>query len=231
MNRILFFSDNRAIFGGLTSYLADKPWQFDFACSPGSGLATELRIRDHVDRLIRDYDLIVSAHCKQVFPAPLVQAVGCVNLHPGFNPDTRGWYPQSFAIAHGKRIGFTVHWMNADIDAGDIILRREMHADVADTSKTLYDRILAAEIASFDEWLPAVIDGRADRMPPEGEGHYHSKADFDDLCRIDLDEEGSFREFYNRLRATSFEPFRNAYFVENGRKIFLRLLVEPEAEA
>lgn len=226
---ILFFSDNRIIFAALSAYLADKPWKYDFACSPGSGLAREIRIKDHVDELKR-YELIVSAHCKQIFPRELVDAVRCVNLHPGFNPDTRGWYPQSFSLAHGKRIGFTVHFMNSDIDAGEIIVRREIEALVTDTSRSLYDRVLQAEVESFDDWLPALVAGTVQSAPPENEGTYHSKADFADLCRLDLEQKGTFRDFYDRLRALSFEPFRNAYFVEGGRKVFLRLDITPDDE-
>lgn len=228
--RILFFSDNRAIIDGLTTYLADKPWDHDFACSPGSGLAREIRIRDEVDDLRRGYALIVSGHCKQVFPAELVRAVTCVNLHPGFNPDTRGWYPQSFALARGLRVGFTVHIMDEKIDNGPIILRREIPIHASDTSRSLYDRILAAEIASFDEWLPSLVDGTYRAEPTGAPGNYHSRSDFADLCALDLDEVGTFREFYNRLRATSFAPFRNSWFrdPESGKRVFLRLEVDPE---
>lgn len=222
---ILFFSDNQMIFKALEAYLADKPWQFEFACSPGSGLAKEIKIKDCVDYL-KNYELIVSAHCKQIFPAQLVEAVTCVNLHPGFNPDTRGWYPQSFALAHGKRIGFTVHLMNREIDAGNIIYRREIETYVSDTSRTLYERVLQAEIGSFDTWLPALVAGLVEGEAPEHEGTYHSKADFEKLCEIDLEETGTFREFYDRLRALTFEPYRNAYFYADGKKIYIRLLVE-----
>ncbi len=226
---ILFFSDNRLIFDALSAYLVELPWEYEFACSPGSGLAKEIRIKDSVDEL-KGYDLIVSAHCKQIFPAALVEAVTCVNLHPGFNPDTRGWYPQSFALAHGKRIGFTVHYMNADIDAGDIIYRREIEPLITDTSRSLYERVVQAEIDSFDEWLPALVAGTTESQPPEGTGTYHSKADFTELCQFDLDETGTFRDFYNRLRGVSFEPFQNAYFVENDKKVFLRLVVNQSDE-
>ncbi|MCL6684289.1 formyltransferase family protein [Sphingomonas alba] len=230
MRPILFFSDNRAIFDGLKSYLADKDWPHDFGCSPGSGLAREIRIRDVADDLGRQYGLIVSAHCKQLFPASLVRAVPCVNLHPGFNPDTRGWYPQSFALARGLKVGFTVHFMDDQIDHGPIILQREIKARPEDTSKTLYDRILAAEVASFGDWLPKLLDGTCTVELPLDAGNYHSRADFDALCEFDLDEIGTFRDFYNRLRATSFAPFRNAWFrdLETGKRIFLRLDVETE---
>lgn len=227
MRPILFFSDNRTIFEGLKSYLADKEWPHDFGCSPGSGFAREIRIRDAADGLAREYGLIVSAHCKQIFPATLVQAVLCVNLHPGFNPDTRGWYPQSFALAHGLKVGFTVHVMDEQIDNGPIIFQREIEARPEDTSKSLYERILAAEVASFDDWLPSVVNGTFRGVDPGGAGNYHSRSGFDDLCRLDLDQVGTFRQFYNRLRATSFSPFRNAWFEDgNGRRIFIRIETE-----
>jgi methionyl-tRNA formyltransferase len=221
---ILFFSDNRIILDALSAYLAEKPWEYEFACSPGSGLAKEIRIKESVAEL-KKYSLIVSAHCKQIFPPELVEAVTCVNLHPGFNPDTRGWYPQSFALAHGKKIGFTVHLMNREIDAGEIIFRREVETFVTDTSRSLYDRVVRAEIESFESWLPSLVDGTFESLKPEHEGTYHSKSDFEALCEIDMNETGTFRDFYNRLRALTFDPYRNAYFCEDGEKIFIKLVV------
>ena len=228
MRNILFLSDNPTIMAGLTDYLSGKDWNFTFACSPGSGLGREINARD-VAHIVSEFDLVISAHCKQVFPADLVSRLPCVNLHPGFNPDTRGWYPQSFALARGLKVGFTVHYMDEQIDHGRIIYRQEIEALADDTSETLYARILSAEVASFDMWLPDLVMGDPATFPPESEGNYHSKSDFAALCELDLNEVGTFSDFYNRLRATSFRPFRNAWFRDaDGRKIFVRIDTERE---
>ena len=50
------------------------------------------------------------------------------------------------------------------------------------------------------------------------------KKDFDDLCIIDMAQQGTFSEFYDRLRALSHSPHQNAYFLdENNQKIFMNI--------
>jgi methionyl-tRNA formyltransferase len=237
--RILFFSDNVAIMDGLVAFAASQPWgsRVDLACSPNGPLAGRegvraMRLREELPSPER-YELVVSGHCKQIFPAALVESIRCVNLHPGFNPETRGWYPQVFAILHGRRIGFTVHLMDAEIDHGAILYREEVEAHPWDTSRSLYERVVAAEIESLPRWLPDLAAGRISSFLPEGEGHYASRQDFRDLCEIDLERTGTFREFLDLLRATSFPPHRNAFVVDpkTGRKLFVRVELEPDAQA
>lgn len=229
---ILFLTDNVAIRNGLLDYLAAKDWKYDIACSPGSGIANELSIKADPAALVAKYELIVSAHCKQIFPAELVERVLCVNLHPGYNPQTRGWHAQTFAILKGLAFGFTVHVMDRDIDAGEIILRETVPLYFDDTSKSAYLRLLDREVASFDRWLPGVVGRNYPTFKPEEAGNYHSLKDVRALHRIDLDQVGTFGEFYDRLRALSFPPHRNAYVVDpgSGRKIFLDLVLSREDE-
>jgi methionyl-tRNA formyltransferase len=230
---ILFFSDNRRIYEGLRAFAAEQGWDVEFACSPGTDFAEPIRIRDQVDRLIAEYDVIVSGHCKQIFPSRLVQATSCINLHPGFNPHTRGWYPQVFSIVNRLPIGFTVHLMDDGIDSGPIIYRQSVESRFWDTSRSLYERVVAAEIASLPHWLPQVVARDFTSFPPESSGNYFSRADFDALCEIDLSRTGTFEEFYNLLRGTSFPPFDNAYVrdPQSGAKVYLRLDVHKEPDA
>jgi methionyl-tRNA formyltransferase len=235
--RILFFSDNPPIMEGLVAFARTQGWfdRVDLRCSPGGpldGKVPAMRLRDEVSGFADRYDVVVSGHCKQIFPPEIVRSVRCVNLHPGYNPETRGWYPQVFSILHGYRIGFTVHLMDEEIDNGAILYREEVPAHAWDTSRSLYERVVRAEIDSIPKWLPAVVSGGFETFEPEWKGNYHSKQDFRDACRLDPEETGTFRQFYDRLRATSFAPFRNAWFIdpETGRKLFVRLEVEPEEE-
>ena len=233
--RILFFSDNPAIMDSLVAFADAQPWadQVDLACSPGGPLdgrtsIAPVKLKDEASRIVNRYGIVISGHCTQIFPASMVRSILCVNLHPGYNPESRGWYPQVFSIIYGHRIGFTVHVMSEEVDAGPIILREEVRTHIWDTSRTVYDRVVDAEIASIPRWLPSVIAGDFVTAPPEGPGNYFSKADFRDACELSLSETATFHEFYNRLRATSHSPYRNTFFndPETGRKVFLRLDVE-----
>ena len=208
------------------------------ACSPRAP-AVVLRneafsivdVRKESARLSREYQLIISVHCKQLFPESLHERVECINIHPGYNPETRGWFPQVWAIARGVRAGFTVHRIDAEIDHGDVIDRFVIPIRIWDTSKTAYDRILSAEIAWISKNFRRLVEGDYATCKLEQKGHLYTKKDFESFCEIDLARIGTFREFYDQLRALSFDGHKNAYFIdpESGAKIFLQLQIAPEA--
>ena len=50
---------------------------------------------------------------------------------------------------------------------------------------------------------------------PEG-GTFHFAREFDELCALSLDETVKVVDLLRRLRALSFPPYRNAYFMEGG---------------
>jgi methionyl-tRNA formyltransferase len=184
----------------------------------------ELNDQDQLEDIIRDFDLVISAHCKKIFPAGLINGVRCVNFHPGFNPYNRGWYPQVFSIINGKPLGATVHEMTEDIDAGPVIAQREVKISSEDTSASAYAKVIAAEKELIGETLPDIIQGTYEAATPEITGNYNGIADYRQLCNLDLDGRGTLREHLNLFRALSHPPFWNAYFIDDeGKKVFVRV--------
>jgi methionyl-tRNA formyltransferase len=188
-----------------------------------------LDVTGSVAEICQRYDLVFSLHCKQIFPAALLDGVRCVNVHPGLNPYNRGWFPQIFSIIDGQPAGVTIHQMDDQLDHGPIIAQRECPIESWDTSGSVYARLLAIERGLVLEHFAAIRDGsyRAETMATEG--NLNLKKDFERLRQLDLDERGSFGQFLNRLRALTHDEYRNAWFVDSsGRKIFVRVLLEPE---
>src|SRR5262245_54565473 len=66
---------------------------------------------------------------------------GCVNLHPAYLPYNRGAYPNVWSIVDGTPAGVTLHSIDAGIDTGPIIARREVPIDPTDTGETLYRKL------------------------------------------------------------------------------------------
>jgi methionyl-tRNA formyltransferase len=65
--------------------------------------------------------------------------IGCINIHHGLLPVYRGTMCDLFALSKNRAAGFTIHVMNEKVDAGQILLRRE----VSDGSEKNYARYLA----------------------------------------------------------------------------------------
>ena len=244
--KLLVISDNLLQCQRLHSLIrklgTDKAVTIDWACSPFSspsefnavtGLsfnAIDLKIAANFERIIQNYDLVISMHCKQLFPPRLVSQVKCINIHPGYNPVNRGWYPQVFSIINHTSIGATIHEIDEELDHGNIIDRMEVPQFVYDTSKEIYDRVLSAEIELVERNLENILMNRYSAFAPEEEGRLYLKKDFNALCELDLAEEGSFSDFIDRLRALTHTPYRNAYFIDRttGNKIFINIDLQPE---
>lgn len=188
-----------------------------------------LNVIEQATEVLEHYDLLLSLHCKQKFPAELIEQIRCVNVHPGLNPYNRGWYPQVFSLINGLRVGVTIHEIDEELDHGPIIAQQECAIEPWDTSGTVYARLMDIERELVLEHFDAVRDGSYRAVPPEIEGNLNFKKDFEGLRQLDLTEEGTFGDFLNRLRALTHDEFRNAWFLDDsGRRVYVRVVLEPE---
>lgn len=191
----------------------------------------QIDVKAQAASLIEKYDLIISAHCKQIFPPELVHSVRCVNVHPGFNPFNRGWYPQIFSIINKKPIGATIHVMDDQIDNGEVILQEEVDLYESDTSKDVYERVLETEKKLLEKNLENIIKGDYKSREIASSGNYNSPADFQNLCNLNLSSVGTLREHIDLLRALSHGDHNNAYFYnENGAKVYVRMILECDSD-
>jgi methionyl-tRNA formyltransferase len=77
----------------------------------------------------RNIDVIVSVAAPQVFQERLINLPrwGCINIHHAKLPRYRGQMPNFWQMYHSERTaGITVHRINSRIDAGEIILQKEV---------------------------------------------------------------------------------------------------------
>jgi dTDP-4-amino-4,6-dideoxyglucose formyltransferase len=194
--------------------------------SPGGCLADVpiLNVKLQFSQIIETFDLVVSIHCRQMFPSVLFNRVRCVNVHPGYNPYNRGWYPQVFSIINGLPCGVTIHEIDAELDHGPIIIQRECHIDPWDTSESVYKKLMKMEYELVMENFEAIRAGNYSAAPPGSSGNLNLRKDFESLRLLNLDEVGTLDSLLRRLKALSHGDFRNAYFLtESGDRVFVKL--------
>ena len=244
MNRVLVIIDNIIQYERIKILIKAKgriDVQFDFRHSSVKSEIWEhedfknfesfiVDVKQDIDYILANFDLVISVHCFQYFPKELLNQIRCINVHPGYNPVNRGWFPQVFSIVHDLPIGATIHEIDQKLDHGAIIARKLVTKYNWDTSLDLYNRVLEAEIELLNEHFDEIIDNSYIKTNPENEGNIFYKKDFNDLCKIDLAQTGTFKQFYDKLRALSHAEYKNAYFVDkdSGKKIFIKLEIDPE---
>lgn len=238
---IAFFSDNYSMLQSCIRILEQKNLKIKptYFCSRFSNPIDfvdipikQIDIKLEYQNLIKEFDIIFSIHSKQIFPKELVEQVRCINLHPGYNPINRGWYPQVFSILYGLETGATIHEMDAELDHGPIIARKKVTQYSWDTSLTLYSKIVEAELELFEETIESIINKTYSTITIQEEGNIFLKKDFNSLLEIDMQEIATFEVVINKLRSLTHGKFKNAYFVdkETNRKVFVNIALEPEHE-
>lgn len=169
------------------------------------------------------YELIISAHCKKIFPPKLVNSFRCINIHPGLNPYNRGWYPQVFSIINKLPIGATIHEIDNKLDHGPIIAQEKVKIYPKDTSLDVYNRVLNTEIKLFEKNLDNILNNTYKLTHPHIEGNLNLKKDFNALCKLDLNHKGTLKEHIDLLRALTHGEFQNGYFEENNEQFFIKI--------
>jgi phosphoribosylglycinamide formyltransferase-1 len=84
-----------------------------------------------------------------------------LNVHPSLLPAFPGLHPHRQALEHGVRItGATVHFVEADVDAGPIVLQAAVPVEPADTEATLAARVLVEEHRLYPAAVRLFAEGR-----------------------------------------------------------------------
>jgi phosphoribosylglycinamide formyltransferase-1 len=127
---------------------------------PPGGFRTRLEPQAEVDlvRMLRDagVEIVALAGFMRVLKAPMLNAFPrrIVNVHPSLLPKFPGLEAWRQALEAGETLtGCTVHYVDEEIDHGDVIAQREVPILADDTPERLHARIQIAE----HELYPAAI--------------------------------------------------------------------------
>jgi phosphoribosylglycinamide formyltransferase-1 len=127
---------------------------------PPGGFRTRLepQAEDELVRILGDagVELVALAGFMRVLKAPMLNAFPrrILNIHPSLLPRFPGLEAWKQALEAGEKLtGCTVHYVDEQIDHGDVIAQREVPILAGDTSESLHARIQIVE----HELYPAAI--------------------------------------------------------------------------
>jgi len=112
--------------------------------------------------LSRGLRLVCLAGFMRLVGRPLLDAFPnrILNIHPSLLPSFPGLDAQRQALEHGVRVtGATVHLVNAELDAGPIVLQAAVPVLDADTVETLSARVLVEEHRLYPDAIGLILDG------------------------------------------------------------------------
>lgn len=115
-------------------------------------------------------DLLATMAFGQVLPQTFLDLapLGAINVHTSLLPLLRGAAPINRAILQGlAETGVTTMYMDAALDAGDIIFQARTPIGPQDTAGTLFDRLAEMGAELLVRTLEAIAEGAAPRTPQD----------------------------------------------------------------
>jgi methionyl-tRNA formyltransferase len=124
------------------------------------------------------FDFGLSYRYKKIIRQDIIDYFGgkLINLHISFLPWNRGHDPNLWSFIDDTPKGVTIHRVDAGIDTGDILLRKEVPVDLeTDTLRTSYDKLSRAIEDLFISQAEALLANEipaAAQDPGAGSFHY-----------------------------------------------------------
>ncbi len=117
---------------------------------------------EEILRLIKPYnlELICLAGYMKILSKKFIDKFSgkIINIHPSLLPKYKGLNTHRRVIENMDTIsGCTVHYVNENLDDGEIIIQREISIDADDTENTLADKILKEEHIIYPEAIRLVL--------------------------------------------------------------------------
>lgn len=171
---------------------------------------------------LKDIDLVVSFLYWKKIRKPLIDLpkLGCINFHPAPLPEFKGVAPYTRAIIENvSQWGATSHFIDENIDTGDIIQQQNFNVDMSkETSGTLCSATMPHLLSLFEDVMEDFVFNRKINRIKQNGGTYFSGSDFEKLRKITDDDSASMVE--RKTRAYWNPPFDGAY-IERDDKQFM----------
>lgn len=105
-----------------------------------------------------------------------------INLHTSYLPYNRGSSPNFFSFMENTPKGVTIHQMAQELDAGDILCRKELFFDENKESfATTYEVLLTEIKALFKENWDKIKNGQISPKKQESEGTCHRMKELEEI--------------------------------------------------
>lgn len=151
-----------------------------------------------------------------------------LNIHPSLLPKYRGVAPIRRAIMNNeKKTGITIFIMNEEIDAGEIVIKKELDIKKEEVATELEQRLADISVDSVLTILNKIEEGESLELIPQSEKEviYAQKIKKEELT---IDWQENALNVVGKINGLSYKPGAHTYFRDKRLKI-LRAKAIPES--
>jgi methionyl-tRNA formyltransferase len=167
----------------------------------------------------RQPEVIVLAFVTDIIPQEIIDIpkYGAINYHPSLLPRYRGGSAINWAIINGEtETGVTIHYIDAGIDTGDIIIQEKVPISPEDTVASLYfERLYPMGVRMIAETVRMIGEGKAPRIKQD-----NSQASYQPVIQekhVMIDFGRSAQNVHNLIRGSNPNPGATTYL--RGKRI------------
>lgn len=171
-------------------------------------------------------DLILTVEYDKILDPTIlaVPKMGAINIHFSPLPLHRGSFPVVWSLMENEQAGVTMHWVNEQVNGGDIIATKTIPIETNDTSFSLYLKLSKIGMDLFKICFPKIMKGSAPKISQQGKQSSYHAAGYPEQRIIDWNK--SSDEIERFIRALTFPGFESARTFYNDMEISILHPVE-----
>jgi len=187
-----------------------------------------LKNPDDINRLAElQPDVMVVVAYGLILPQEVLQIprLGCLNVHASLLPRWRGAAPIQRAIEAGDPVtGVTIMQMDAGLDTGAMLIKKETPIGDDDTAATLHDRLAALGASALLEALDGLEQGTLNSEPQNNNDATYAKK----LDKAEAEIDWSLPAEVLARKVRAFNPWPSVICNFNGKRLrILQARAEP----
>jgi methionyl-tRNA formyltransferase len=178
---------------------------------------------------IKDFcpDYLLSVYYRFIVNHTILSMVDnkAMNLHPSLLPAYRGTKSSVWALLNNEKYtGGSFHYMDDNIDTGNIILQKKIIILDNDTAYSIYHKIVSLFVVNFQIAFNLMINGYEGKKQHGEYSYFPRELPFGGKLELD---KISFEEASRFIKAMFFPPYKGAVFkISNGLEVEINSIPE-----
>jgi len=220
------------------SIIEPKVWNASFArLTLNKGLpfvqpksTRNIQFINDIKKIDRPDYIITAGYDKIIDPEILnIPEIGTINIHFSPLPRHRGFFPVVWSLLEDQKAGITLHWVNNQLNTGDIIARDTVPILANDTAFDLYIKLSKLGMKMFKKYFPQILKGNAPRFPQNDKDASYHAAGYPHQRIIDWNRKSENIDRF--IRALTFPGFETARTFYNDLEINIMQPVEMQSNS
>lgn len=178
------------------------------------------KFKNYIDLIEKDRgELGVVVSFGKIIPERVLNLFpkGIINVHPSLLPKYRGPNPIRWQILNNeKKSGITVIKLTNEVDAGPILIQKEIEIEESDNYTNLSKKLIEVGKEVLIQAIEIIKNGKEIWIEQKGDATYAPKFE-SDFEKLDFRMEGDYLR--RKILALSLEPGAYAFFREKRVKI------------